>query len=103
MLKTEEKTKITPEKFQSQQKSVTSMQQHNSNLGMLLRTSTMCELLQQDANNKTTQPITASEKDNLITTGKARKHRHATGCPDSEQKLYAPEQLPAKFHSVLAT
>jgi hypothetical protein len=54
MLKTEEKTKITPEKFQSQQKSVTSMQQHNSNLGMLLRTSTMCELLQQDANNKTT-------------------------------------------------
>jgi hypothetical protein len=54
MLKTEEKTKITQEKFQSQQKSVTSMQHRNSNLGMLLRTSTMCELLQQDANNKTT-------------------------------------------------
>ncbi len=54
MLKTEEKTKITQEKFQSQQKSVTSMQHHNSNLGMLLRASTMCELLQQDANNKTT-------------------------------------------------
>jgi hypothetical protein len=50
MLKTEEKTKITQEMFQSQQKSVTSMQHHNSNLGMLLRTSTMSELLQQDAN-----------------------------------------------------
>jgi hypothetical protein len=48
------KNKNYTEKFQSQQKSVTSMQHHNSNLGMLLRASTMCELLQQDANNKTT-------------------------------------------------